>query len=92
MLSETDLSEILQIEQVFTNVPKGQVAKKEDWQKAFNTEDINKVIEEVRKAPRTACAYSCCRSCAVESSRSTISNGNMPCIRCREKSPPWFLR
>ncbi|GFZ48842.1 Ribosome maturation protein sdo1 [Saitozyma sp. JCM 24511] len=44
---ETDLSEILQIEQVFTNVPKGQVAKKEDWQKAFNTEDINKVIEEI---------------------------------------------
>ena len=32
---------------MFNNVPKGQVAKKEDWQKAFNTEDINKVIEEV---------------------------------------------
>lgn len=46
--SETDLSEVLQIEQVFTNVPKGQVAKKEDWQKAFNTDDVNKVIEEVR--------------------------------------------
>jgi ribosome maturation protein SDO1 len=42
---------VLQIEQVFTNVPKGQVAKKEDWQKAFNTDDINKVIEEVRAAP-----------------------------------------
>ncbi|ORX35373.1 35S primary transcript processing-related protein [Kockovaella imperatae] len=44
---ETDLSEVLQIEQVFNNVPKGQVAKKEDWQKAFKTEDINKVIEEI---------------------------------------------
>ncbi|WWD20003.1 SBDS family rRNA metabolism protein [Kwoniella shandongensis] len=44
---ETDLSEILQIEQVFTNVPKGQVAKKEDWQKCFATDDINKVIEEI---------------------------------------------
>lgn len=38
---------MLQIEQVFTNVPKGQVAKKDDWSKAFNTEDMNKVIEEV---------------------------------------------
>ncbi|KAL7422921.1 hypothetical protein Q5752_002218 [Cryptotrichosporon argae] len=44
---ETDLSEVLQIEQVFSNVPKGQVAKKEDWAKAFATEDINKVIEEI---------------------------------------------
>lgn len=41
------MSEILQIEQVFTNVTKGQVAKPGDWQKAFGTEDINKVIEEV---------------------------------------------
>lgn len=44
---ETDLSEVLQIEQVFTNVPKGQAAKKEDWTKAFGTDDMNKVIEEV---------------------------------------------
>lgn len=44
---ENDLSEVLQIEQVFTNVPKGQVAKKDDWVKAFKTEDMNKVIEEV---------------------------------------------
>ena len=41
------MSEVLQIEQVFTNVPKGLVAKKEDWVKAFNTDDMNKVIEEV---------------------------------------------
>ncbi|KAI9634182.1 35S primary transcript processing-related protein [Dioszegia hungarica] len=44
---ETDLSEILQIEQVFANVSKGQVAKKEDWEKAFNTTDLNKAIEEI---------------------------------------------
>ncbi|RSH77822.1 uncharacterized protein EHS24_002882 [Apiotrichum porosum] len=44
---ETDLSEVLQIEQVFTNVPKGQAAKKEDWTKAFGTDDMNKVIEEI---------------------------------------------
>jgi len=46
--SETDLSEVLQIEQVFTNVPKGLVAKKEDWEKAFGTEDMGKAVEEVR--------------------------------------------
>ena len=48
-ISETDLSEILQIEQVFTNVPKGLVAKKEDWEKAFGTEDMGKAVEEVRR-------------------------------------------
>jgi ribosome maturation protein SDO1 len=45
--SETDLSEVLQIEQVFTNVTKGQVAKKDDWEKAFGTDNVDKVIEEV---------------------------------------------
>lgn len=44
---EKDLSEVLQIEQIFTNVPKGQVAKKDDWAKAFKDEDMGKVIEEV---------------------------------------------
>ncbi|WWC93151.1 SBDS family rRNA metabolism protein [Kwoniella dendrophila CBS 6074] len=44
---ETDLSEILQIEQIFTNVPKGLVAKKDDWTKCFQTDDLNKAIEEI---------------------------------------------
>ena len=38
---------MLQIEQIFTNVPKGLVAKREDWVKSFATDDMNKVIEEV---------------------------------------------
>lgn len=38
---------MLQIEQVFSNVTKGQVAKKDDWSKAFKNEDMDKVIEEV---------------------------------------------
>ncbi|OWZ33637.1 SBDS family rRNA metabolism protein [Cryptococcus neoformans C23] len=46
---ENDLSEVLQIEQVFTNVPKGLVAKKEDWSKCFGTDDMAKVIEEILK-------------------------------------------
>lgn len=52
---ETDLSEVLQIEQVFTNVPKGQVAKKDDWVKAFGTDVIDKVIEEVSLNRRVEC-------------------------------------
>ncbi|BEI85153.1 hypothetical protein CcaverHIS002_0505540 [Cutaneotrichosporon cavernicola] len=44
---EKDLSEVLQIEQIFTNVPKGQVAKKDDWTKAFKNEDMDAVIEEI---------------------------------------------
>jgi ribosome maturation protein SDO1 len=47
MNSEKDLSEILQIEQVFSNVSKGAVAKREDWEKAFNTTEMSKVVEEV---------------------------------------------
>jgi ribosome maturation protein SDO1 len=47
------LSEVLQIEQVFTNVPKGQVSKREDWEKAFNVTDVNKVIEEVCRLDKT---------------------------------------
>jgi ribosome maturation protein SDO1 len=47
MFRETDLTEILQIEQIFTNVTKGLVAKKEDWEKAFNNGDMGKVVEEV---------------------------------------------
>ena len=42
---EKDLGEVLQIRQIFTNVSKGQFAKKEDVIKAFELEDIDKVIE-----------------------------------------------
>jgi ribosome maturation protein SDO1 len=47
--SETDLSEVLQIEQVFTNVSKGAVAKRDEWEKAFNTTEMSKVVEEVSR-------------------------------------------
>ncbi|EJT51908.1 35S primary transcript processing-related protein [Trichosporon asahii var. asahii CBS 8904] len=43
---EKDLSEVIQIEQIFTNVPKGQVAKKDDWTKAFGSDNMDKVLEE----------------------------------------------
>ncbi|BEJ08520.1 hypothetical protein CcaverHIS641_0506140 [Cutaneotrichosporon cavernicola] len=43
---EKDLSEVLQIEQIFTNVPKGQVAKKDDWTKAFKNEDMDAILRK----------------------------------------------
>ena len=45
---DTDLDNVLQISNVFTNVSKGEVAKTGDLQKAFNTKDVNDIIKEVR--------------------------------------------
>ncbi|CDO94937.1 unnamed protein product [Kluyveromyces dobzhanskii CBS 2104] len=44
---EKDLDEVLQINQVFINVSKGQVASKEDLQKAFQSTDIDAIIKEI---------------------------------------------
>lgn len=52
--SETDLDEVVQIENVFVNVSKGQVAPQEDLQKAFNTTDREKITLEVRRDERRA--------------------------------------
>ncbi|CAG8562601.1 5464_t:CDS:2 [Dentiscutata heterogama] len=46
---ETDLDEVLQIKNVFSNVSKGQVASQSDLQKAFKSEDLSKIIEEILK-------------------------------------------
>lgn len=45
--SEKDLSEVLQTETVFSNVSKGQVAKKEDLIKAFGKEDHVEICKEI---------------------------------------------
>lgn len=64
-LSEKDFSEVIQIEQIFTNVPKGQVAKKDDWTKAFGSDNLDKVLEEVswsspfQANPRSSARVSC---------------------------------
>lgn len=44
---ETDLDDVLQISNVFTNVSKGEVAKANDLQKAFGTSDVHAVVKEV---------------------------------------------
>lgn len=46
---ETDLDEVVQIENVFVNVSKGQVAPSDDLQKAFGTTDIPKILQEILK-------------------------------------------
>lgn len=46
---ETDLDEVVQIENVFSNVSKGAVAPSEDLKKAFNTTDVKVVILEILK-------------------------------------------
>ncbi|GAK67173.1 shwachman-Bodian-diamond syndrome protein [Moesziomyces antarcticus] len=46
---ETDLDEVVQIENVFLNVSKGQVAPSDDLQKAFGTTDTAKILQEILK-------------------------------------------
>jgi len=41
---ETDLDEVVQTHSIFTNVSKGQLAKADELQKAFNSEDQEKIL------------------------------------------------
>lgn len=45
--TETDLDEVMQTVNVFTNVSKGAVAKKEDLVQCFGHDDIKKICEEI---------------------------------------------
>lgn len=45
--SEKDIDEVLQTHSVFTNVSKGQVAKKEDLIKAFGKDDQTEICKEI---------------------------------------------
>lgn len=46
---EKDLSEVLQISQVFLNVSKGQVAPNDQLKKSFNTTDVDEIVLEILK-------------------------------------------
>lgn len=46
--SEKDIDEVLQTHVVFTNVSKGQVAKKEDLIKCFGKDNQTEICEEVK--------------------------------------------
>lgn len=45
--SEKDIDEVLQTHSIFTNVSKGQFAKKEDLEKAFGTGDVTTICKEI---------------------------------------------
>ncbi|KAJ2512706.1 hypothetical protein GGI11_002522 [Coemansia sp. RSA 2049] len=46
---EKDIDEVLQIHQVYVNVSKGQVAKTEDLEKCFSTDNIDEVLKIILK-------------------------------------------
>jgi len=46
---ETNLDDVLQINNVFVNVSKGEVAKSGDLQKAFGKIGISDIVKEVRR-------------------------------------------
>ncbi|KAG4304503.1 hypothetical protein PORY_002213 [Pneumocystis oryctolagi] len=48
-IRETDIDEVLQISNVFTNVSKGQVACMEDLKRVFHTNDIDVILREILK-------------------------------------------
>lgn len=59
-ISETDLDDVLQINNVFTNVSKGEVAKHDDLRKAFGEMDTDDIVKEVRdSATRIRITHSC---------------------------------
>jgi len=41
------MDEVVQTQQIFTNVSKGQLAKKEDLKKAFGTDDEKEICIQV---------------------------------------------
>ncbi|EPZ34939.1 Ribosome maturation protein SBDS domain-containing protein [Rozella allomycis CSF55] len=45
----SDLSEVIQIDKVFTNVSKGQVANQEDLLKSFKTNETSEIIVQILK-------------------------------------------
>ncbi|XP_066931995.1 ribosome maturation protein SBDS-like [Clytia hemisphaerica] len=45
--AEKDLDEVVQTQQIFTNVSKGQLAKKEDLKKAFGTDDDKEILLQI---------------------------------------------
>ncbi|KAF9015395.1 SBDS protein C-terminal domain-containing protein [Cyathus striatus] len=44
---ETSLDDVLQINNVFTNVSKGEVAKSGDLKKVFGTSDVSEIVKEI---------------------------------------------
>ena len=54
---EKDLDEVLQVNNVFVNVSKGEVAKTEDLKKAFGKADTTAIVAEVSDATKLKVQY-----------------------------------
>lgn len=54
--SETDLDEVLQINNVFFNVSKGQACNSDELQKGFGKTDVSEIVKEVNW---TICGLNC---------------------------------
>ena len=52
--SETEIDDVLQISNIFTNVSKGEVAKNGDLQKAFGKVDRDEIVREVGSSQNLA--------------------------------------
>jgi ribosome maturation protein SDO1 len=47
--TETDLDEVIQIENIFSNVSKGALVPQEDLKKAFGSTNVQEIIHEILK-------------------------------------------
>lgn len=56
LIRETDLDDVLQINNVFVNVSKGEVAKHGDLQKAFGKMELSDIVKEVRRLVGILCS------------------------------------
>ena len=51
------MDEVMQIQNVFINVSKGQIANSEDLKKAFGKTDVNEIVKEVPPIDPTFLAF-----------------------------------
>jgi len=71
---EKDISEVLQIENVFTNVGKGAVAKQDELKKVFGTTDVTEIVKEILKKGDLQVGEKE-REAELESTKKEIANG-----------------
>lgn len=60
-IRETDLDDVVQINNVFMNVSKGEAARAEDLRKAFGDLEINAIVKEVWRCNAISSAGLICK-------------------------------
>lgn len=74
---ESDLDEVVQTHTVFTNVSKGQVAKKSDLFKAYGTEDEAQIVLEILAKGQLQVSKVCRRSLSLPPPRCSTSTSSL---------------